>query len=191
MPGHAMKPVLYGIRYVMQRLLFKADIPLICGLVLTNKCNLHCRHCRIADRGALDLCFEEITRVIDSFYRDGGRCLYLEGGEPFLWRDRQYKLEDIVEYAHGIGFFTVIIYTNGTIPITTSADTVFVSIDGLEKTHNFLRGNTFTRIMGNIQESRHSSIYVNYTIIALQNLIYCVKHISCLTIPRIYGTITS
>jgi len=97
-----MKPILYGIKYVIQRLIFKADVPLICGLVLTNKCNLHCRHCRVADRGAQDLCFEEITKVIDSFYRDGGRCLYLEGGEPFLWQDGQHGIEDIVEYAHGI-----------------------------------------------------------------------------------------
>jgi Fe-coproporphyrin III synthase len=159
-----MKPILYGIKYVIQRLMFKTDTPLICGLVLTNKCNLHCRHCRVADRGTKDLCFEEITKVIDSFYRDGGRCLYLEGGEPFLWQDGQHGIEDIVEYAHGIGIFTVIIYTNGTLPIATSADTVFVSVDGLEKTHNFLRGNTFTRIMGNIQESNHPSIFVNYTI---------------------------
>jgi Fe-coproporphyrin III synthase len=159
-----MKPILYGIKYVLQHLIFKADIPLICGLVLTNKCNLHCRHCRVADRGTQDLYFEEITNVIDSFYRDGGRCLYLEGGEPFLWQDGQYRLDDIVDYAHRTGIFTVIIYTNGTIPITTSADTVFVSVDGLEKTHNFLRGNTFSRIMGNIQESHHPSIFVNYTI---------------------------
>jgi MoaA/NifB/PqqE/SkfB family radical SAM enzyme len=101
---------------------------------------------------------------MNSFYKQGGRSLYLEGGEPFIWRDRQYTLEDIVEYSHKIGFFTTIIYTNGTFQLKTSADKVFVSIDGLEKTHDFLRGETFNRIMKNIHESKHPSLYINYTI---------------------------
>jgi hypothetical protein len=28
--------------------------------------------------------FDEAVKVIDSFYDEGGRCLYLEGGEPFI-----------------------------------------------------------------------------------------------------------
>jgi len=111
-----------------------------------------------------DLSFEEAITVLNSFYEEGGRTLYLEGGEPFIWHDRQYHLEDIVEYSHKLGFFTVIIYTNGTIPIKTSANTVFISVDGLQKTHDFLRGKTFNRIMKNIQESQHPSLYINYTI---------------------------
>ncbi len=59
---------------------------------------------------------------------------------------------------------TTIIYTNGTIPLNTSADTVFISIDGLQRTHDFLRGKTFDRIMNNIYDSHHPSLYINYTI---------------------------
>jgi MoaA/NifB/PqqE/SkfB family radical SAM enzyme len=155
---------MYGIKYVIDHQIFKKNTPLICGLVVTNRCNLQCRHCRIADRGIKDLSFEEAVSVLDSFYEEGGRTLYLEGGEPFIWHDRHYHLEDVVEYSHKLGFFTVIIYTNGTIPIKTSANTVFISVDGLQKTHDFLRGKTFNRIMRNIQESEHSSLYINYTI---------------------------
>lgn len=159
-----MKHLIYGIKYVINHQIFKKNTPLICGLVISNRCNLHCRHCKIADRGMKDLSFEEAITVLNSFYEEGGRTLYLEGGEPFIWHDRQYHLEDIVEYSHKIGFFTVIIYTNGTIPIKTSANTVFISVDGLQKTHDFLRGKTFNRIMKNIQESQHPSLYINYTI---------------------------
>jgi MoaA/NifB/PqqE/SkfB family radical SAM enzyme len=35
----------------------------------------------------------------------------LEGGEPFLWRDGQRRLEDIIAYAHAIGYYTVVVYT--------------------------------------------------------------------------------
>jgi MoaA/NifB/PqqE/SkfB family radical SAM enzyme len=108
--------------------------------------------------------FEEATAVIDEFYRRGGRCLYLEGGEPFLWRDAQHSVEHVVEYAHRAGYSTVIIYTNGTIPIETSADTVFVSIDGLQTTHDSLRGTSFNRIIKNVQDSAHDSLFVNFTI---------------------------
>ncbi len=159
-----MKHLIYGIKYVINHQIFKKNTPLICGLVISNRCNLHCRHCKIADRGMKDLSFEEAITVLNSFYEEGGRTLYLEGGEPFIWHDRQYHLEDIVEYSHKIGFFTVIIYTNGTIPIKTSANTVFISVDGLQKTHDFLRGKTFNRIMKNIKESQHPSLYINYTI---------------------------
>jgi MoaA/NifB/PqqE/SkfB family radical SAM enzyme len=125
---------------------------------------LQCRHCRVANRGKKDLSFEEAKTAVRSFYEEGGRTLYLEGGEPLIWRDGQYRLEDIVEYSRNKGFLTVVLYTNGTIPINTSANTVFVSIDGPRKTHDFLRGDTFDKIMQNIRKSKHPSIYVNYTI---------------------------
>ena len=159
-----MKHLLYGIKYVINHQIFKKNIPLICGLAITDKCNLQCRHCRAANRGIEDLSFEEAIDALNSFYKEGGRTLYIEGGEPFIWNDSKYNIEDIVEYSHKIGFFTVIIYTNGTIPIKTSANTVFISVDGLQKTHDLLRGETFEKIMKNIQESKHPSLYINYTI---------------------------
>lgn len=159
-----MKHSIYGIKYIINHQIFKKSTPLICGLVIHNKCNLKCRHCRVASRGIKHISFEETTAVIDSFYNEGGRTLYIQGGEPFLWSDRQYTIDEIVDYSHKIGFFTTIIYTNGTMPLKTSADTVFVSIDGLQKTHDFLRGKTFKKIMKNIHESTHPSLYINYTI---------------------------
>jgi MoaA/NifB/PqqE/SkfB family radical SAM enzyme len=155
---------MYGIKYIINYQIFTKNTPLICGLTVTNKCNLQCRHCRIASRGIKNISFDEIISAIDSFYNEGGRTLYLQGGEPFMWHDRKYTLEDIVDYSFKIGFFTTIIYTNGTFPIKTSANTVFISIDGLQKTHDFLRGKTFNRIKKNILESEHPSLYINYTI---------------------------
>ena len=159
-----MKPIAYGVKYVLRHHLLRRRDPLIRGLVLTNKCNLRCRHCRVPARGDKDLSFEEIKEVIDSFHQQGGRCLYLEGGEPFLWHDGQHGIEHVVDYAHRAGFFTVIIYTNGTIPLETSADTVFISMDGLQETHDYLRGASFNRIVDNIRRSTHPSLFVNFTI---------------------------
>jgi MoaA/NifB/PqqE/SkfB family radical SAM enzyme len=142
----------------------KEKTPLICGLVLHNKCNLKCLHCRITGRPDEYLTFEDSKILTDSFYDRGGRIIYFEGGEPFLWRDREYKLEDVVKHARKKGFLATIIYTNGTFPLETSADTVFISMDGLKKTNDLLRGNIFERIMQNIHKSDHPSLYINFTI---------------------------
>jgi MoaA/NifB/PqqE/SkfB family radical SAM enzyme len=132
--------------------------------VLTDRCNLKCHHCRLANRGIPDISFEEALDAINSFYKEGGRTLYLQGGEPLIWHDRQYTIEDIITYSRDIGFHSVIIYTNGTIPINTSANTVFVSVDGPRETHDRLRGATFDKIIDNIRESEHPSLYINFTI---------------------------
>ena len=41
---------------------------------------------------------------------------------------------------------------------------MFVSVDGLRATHDALRGASFDRIMGNIRDSPHPSLFINYTI---------------------------
>ena len=159
-----MNASLNGLKFVASHHLLGKTPPLIRGLVLTNRCNLHCAHCRVGERGAQDLDFAEVRAAIDAYHREGGRCLYLEGGEPFLWRDGHRTLEDIVVYTRGAGFLTVVVYTNGTFPIRTTASTVFVSVDGLRETHDALRGRSFDRIMDNIQCSDHFSMFVNFTI---------------------------
>ena len=160
----AIKAPLYGLNYLVGHHLLRKNAPLIRGLVLTNRCNLRCQHCHVATRGPKDLDFGEVTDAVDAFYGEGGRCLYLEGGEPFLWHDGHHRLDDVVDYAHGIGYLTVVVYTNGMLPLRTSADTVFVSVDGLRATHDALRGESFDRIMGNIQNSPHASLFINYTV---------------------------
>ena len=162
-----MNASLYGLKYLIGHHLLGKAMPLIRGLVLTNRCNLRCKHCRVIDRDRSDLDFGEVTAAIDAYHREGGRCLYLEGGEPFLWHDGQRDLNHIVDYAHARGYLTVVVYTNGTFPLRTSADTVFVSIDGLQATHDALRGESFDRIMRNIHDSVHASLFVNYTINSL------------------------
>lgn len=159
-----MKHVIYGIKYLSQYWFSGVRNPLICGLVLHNKCNLRCKHCSIVDRPEAKMSFDDAVNVIDNFYTKGGRCLYLEGGEPFIWKDNSYTMENIVVYAKNKGYYAVIIYTNGLKPIESEADTIFVSVDGLRDAHDYLRGKSFEKIIKNIQQSSHASLYINYTI---------------------------
>lgn len=87
----------------------------------------------------------------------------IEGGEPFLWRDNGYDIRDVVAEAKKL-FFSVGITTNGTFPLEADSDIIWVSIDGLKKTHDLLRGESFDGIMVNISESTHPKIYSHTTI---------------------------
>lgn len=49
-----MKPIAYGIRYLLRYRLRRDHPPLICGLVLTNRCNLRCRHCGYLSYAEID-----------------------------------------------------------------------------------------------------------------------------------------
>jgi MoaA/NifB/PqqE/SkfB family radical SAM enzyme len=159
-----MNHLFYGIKFIFDHQILHKKTPLIGGIVVHNKCNLKCIHCRIIDRGIKSLTFEEAKNIISSFYKKGGRTIYFEGGEPFLWHDREYTLEHIVGYARMTGFLATIIYTNGTVPIETSAHTVFISLDGLRETHDLIRGKSFDRIMQNIYNSKHPALFINFTI---------------------------
>ncbi len=182
-----MRQILFGIKYVLNYWLSDKKKPLICGLVLHNICNLRCRHCTVIDRDPSKMSYDEAKGVIDLFYAKGGRCLYLEGGEPYIWKDGSRSKEDVVKYAHSKGYFSVIIYTNGTQPLCTDADTVFVSIDGLRETHDTLRGKSFDKIIANIQDSNHPSIFINYTINSINKTDITDFCSYIATIPQIKG----
>ena len=63
-----MQHLVYGIKYVFCHQILKKNTPLICGLVVNDKCNLQCRHCRVANRGIKDLSFEEAKTVFSDPY---------------------------------------------------------------------------------------------------------------------------
>ena len=155
---------LYAANYLVKTKIFRREIPFIGGLVINEKCNLSCKQCDVSNRNLPDLTYEDIKRGLQVLYDRGIRSVFIEGGEPFLWRDVGYRLEDVVKLARKIGFQLVSVYTNGTFPINVSTDSIFVSLDGLKETNNKLRGNVFDKVIQNIKESKHPNIIINFTI---------------------------
>lgn len=105
----------------------------------------------------------QVKEVLLRLHRSGVRLMILEGGEPFLWRDGAYGLEDVVAECKRLFFCTGVV-TNGLLPIETQADVVWVSVDGMRETHNYNRGPTFDKVIANIQRSRHPRLFANVTI---------------------------
>ncbi len=140
--------------------------PILGGMKLTRQCNLRCRHCPFWRKPAPSLSFSRAVSCMEALRAWGVRILILEGGEPFLWRDGDAGLEAVVGKAKKL-FSCVGVTTNGTFPIEVDADVVWVSIDGLQETHDAIRGQSFTTAMTNIAASSHPNIYAHITINSL------------------------
>ena len=141
---------------------------MLAGFKITYRCSLKCRSCPFWKMEPLTIFYDDAVRIMDSLFENGVRLLILEGGEPFLWRDDHYKLDDLISYAKQ-KFFRVGITTNGTLPLVCSADVVWVSIDGLKDTHEKNRGPCFDKIISNIRASNHPKILANITITSLND----------------------
>ncbi len=121
--------------------------PLFYGVALTDRCNLACSGCRIPADGRPDITWDALRALLTgSPCGRGFRELYFTGGEPMLWRDGARTVEDAVAAARRIGFFHVHVYTNGTLGLGSSADLVWVSIDGLPDTYRLRRGDHFAEV---------------------------------------------
>ncbi len=136
------------------------------GIKITNRCNLKCIPCPFWKKDKRSLSYKAVINSLKKLHEYGVRILIIEGGEPFIWKDKKYNIRDIVKKAREL-FFTVGITTNGTQPIDINSDIVWVSIDGLKKTHNRIRGKSFDRVMANIKNSLHLRIYAHITINSL------------------------
>jgi MoaA/NifB/PqqE/SkfB family radical SAM enzyme len=155
----------YLARYMLGSVLGRKRA-LLGGIKLTHRCNLNCLHCPFWRREAGSLTFPQVISALRALHGLGVRIVILEGGEPFLWRDGGHDLRDVVAEAQKL-FFSVGVTTNGTFPIETDADIVWVSVDGLQETHDRIRGETFERIMAHLEASTHPRIYAHVTINAL------------------------
>ncbi len=125
--------------------------PLVGSLIVTDRCNLACRHCAVGNRTRVLYPFEHLSAEMAALHDAGVRILFLYGGEPFLWRDGHLRLGDLVAEARRIGFLLVNVVTNGTFALDLpDADLIMVSVDGDRASHDEIRGDTFDRVMANI-----------------------------------------
>jgi MoaA/NifB/PqqE/SkfB family radical SAM enzyme len=138
--------------------------PLICGLAITDRCSLACEGCHVSKTGRPDMTWGQALGALSRARDRGCRDVYLTGGEPTLWRDGTRSMEDIVLEAHRLGFFHVQLYTNGLQGLRTSADLVWVSMDGLPETFAARRGPWFGAVEGAVRARAHPKVAVIYTI---------------------------
>jgi MoaA/NifB/PqqE/SkfB family radical SAM enzyme len=107
--------------------------------------------------------WQTATEALDALKRQGALIVVFEGGEPFLWHDGHHSLNDLIRYAQR-RFPRVAVTTNGTFPLETAADILWVSLDGIKDNHNRLRSHSFDKVWSNLRTAGHGRLFVHFTI---------------------------
>ena len=151
--------------------LLGAKMPLFCGHKLTYNCNLRCKMCPFWKRSNQESSTEQEKQILRQIYNSGICSVAFEGGEPLLRKD----LTEILAYSRSLPLHTSLI-TNGTF-LESRIDEIakyingalYVSLDGLEKTHDTIRGvnGCFNKALKGITASiGRVQVIINTTIMA-------------------------
>ena len=151
--------------------LFDVKIPLFCGHKLTYNCNLRCIMCPFWKRPSPDSSIDQEKAILKQVYNSGACGIAFEGGEPLLRND----LVEILAFSRSLPLHTSLI-TNGTL-LESRIDeiasyingVVYVSLDGLEKTHDVIRGvgGSFRKAVRGISAAKEKvAVTINTTIMA-------------------------
>lgn len=150
-----MRFAAFGVKTI----LFRKKQPILGTVIITDKCNLKCKHCSVNNITAIVHPYEKVKGEMQQLYDMGVRILFFCGGETFLWKDGEKTLRDLVVEAKQMGFLIVNVVTNGTFPIDLpEADLILLSVDGDREKHNFIRGETYDLIMKNIENATADNI---------------------------------
>ena len=101
----------------VKTILFRKKDPILGTVIITDRCNLHCKHCSVNNITAIIHPYEQIKSEMQTLYSMGVRILFFCGGETFMWQDAGKTLRDLVIEAKAMGFLIVNVVTNGTFPI--------------------------------------------------------------------------
>ena len=150
---------LYFAGFGIKTILFRKKKPILGTVIVTDKCNLKCKHCSVNNLTAVIHPYKQIRSEMQQLYDMGVRILFFCGGETFLWKDGEKTIRDLVIEAKQMGCLIVNVVTNGTFPIgLPEADLILLSLDGDKERHNIIRGDTYDTIMKNIQNATSDNI---------------------------------
>lgn len=141
-------------------------------LQITDACNLRCKHCYIGDGSGRELSVEQVRRLLAEFEEMQGLRVLISGGEPLIHSGWDRINEMLPEF-----FLRTVLFTNGLLLTqekigALNVDELQVSIDGLESSHDLLRGpGTFRRSMETVRHALDAGVAVSIsTMVHRRNL---------------------
>lgn len=120
---------------------------LIVYLVSTYNCNFHCKHCEASagDKHVVELSTDDICNFITELREMKIKKIFISGGEPLLRKDFfkiAHHVQDVgMEYGIGSNSYLVTEFQEEFRNLRPPY-MYFTSIDGLEQTHDEIRGKT-------------------------------------------------
>jgi len=166
----AIKQFIYLALWWFRAVFFGRRKPLQSVIFISDRCNLSCKHCSVYNHEApKDKTFAQLREELLYCLSLGSRFVDFEGGEPFLWRDGDKTVNDLCVLARSLGFFSCTITTNAQLPFDgTKADSIWVSMDGVGKYHDGIRGKgAFERLEKNIASCGCKALSVNMAVNSL------------------------
>ena len=97
----------FGIKTIV----FRKKKPILGTVIITDRCNLKCKHCSVNNITAIVHPYEKVKGEMQQLYDMGVRILFFCGGETFLWKDGDKTLRDLVIEAKKMGFLIVNVVT--------------------------------------------------------------------------------
>lgn len=162
-----VKQMFYLTKWFFGAKFFNQRKPLQSVIFISDKCNLACKHCNVYNYENPNIkTYEQIKEELIYCYEQGSRFIDFEGGEPFIWEDGEKRVDDLIDLAKSIGFYSCTITTNAQRPFANSkADSIWVSLDGVGEYHEKIRGKgTFANLEKNIATCNHKALSVNMAI---------------------------
>ena len=131
-------------------------------LQITDRCNLRCKHCYIGNGKNTELSVSRIQKILHEFEKMQGLRVLITGGEP-LTHSRFAEINGMLPQF----FIRKILFTNGLLLSKSllknlNVDEIQISIDGLEKAHESLRGKgTFKKAIGAVKNAINAGFEVS------------------------------
>ncbi len=144
-------------------------------LLLNKRCNLKCDFCDLWHYTDM-MPFESAATIVQRAPAAGVKTLVITGGEPFV----HPRIFELIELAKNLGL-GVNITTNGTLLVkdldrvkNSRVDSLSISLDGFEETHDTLRGvdGTYSEVMNAVDVLKaETDIWLNiYFVVTKQNV---------------------
>ena len=141
-------------------------------LQITNACNLRCKHCYIDDNARHELAPRQVRDVLAEFEEMQGLRVMITGGEPLLHAGFAEINEMLPDF-----FLRKVLFTNGELLTkdllkSLKVDEIQISIDGLEKAHDAIRGSgAFSRSLQALRQARDAGFDISVsTMVHRKNL---------------------
>lgn len=148
------------MKFGISTILFKKRNPILGTIILTDRCNLSCKHCAVNNITSVIYPYAQIKQEMTQLYEMGVRILFFSGGETMLWSDGDITVRDLVIQAKRMGFYIVNIATNGMYPMDIpEANLILLSVDGDREAHDSIRGETYDHIMENVKQTTAGNLY--------------------------------
>lgn len=119
---------------------------------ITNKCNLHCKHCYLGKLDGFELDYDKVMEIVDTIINSNVMEVTLSGGECLTYKGIENVIKKLLENDIKVDVFTNALLLKNLIDKIDSTVRdknkllFYVSIDGLKENHEKIRGkNTFDK----------------------------------------------